>query len=123
MKGCRRELGRLGEDAACSALIGRGYEIVERNWRRARGEIDVVARDGTTWVFVEVKARRQRGPERALDTMRPTKLLRLSELGQQYLKEQGLEAVSWRIDWVGVEVDARRQVCRLDLVTGIGADV
>ena len=51
------ELGRRGEDAAARFLDRRGYEIVERNWTCAAGEADIIARDGDSVVFVEVKTR------------------------------------------------------------------
>ena len=49
--------GRRGEDAAARFLDRRGYEIVERNWTCAAGEADIIARDGDSVVFVEVKTR------------------------------------------------------------------
>lgn len=53
----RGALGRAGEDAAVALLEAHGYRIVGRNVRLPGGEIDVIARDGDTVVFVEVKAR------------------------------------------------------------------
>ena len=53
----RVALGRIGEDLACRELETRGYVILERRYRRRGGEIDIIARDGETMVFVEVKAR------------------------------------------------------------------
>jgi putative endonuclease len=50
-------LGKRGEDLAADYLRGAGLSIVERNWRCALGEIDVIARDGGETVFVEVKTR------------------------------------------------------------------
>jgi putative endonuclease len=53
----RAERGRAGEDAAAALLEAHGYRIVGRNVRLPGGEIDIIARDGETVVFVEVKAR------------------------------------------------------------------
>ena len=53
----RVALGKTGEDLACAELERRGYAIVARRYRRRGGEIDIIARDGPTMVFVEVKAR------------------------------------------------------------------
>jgi putative endonuclease len=50
-------VGRYGEQVAVRYLEEHGLEVVERNWRCARGELDIVARDGETLVFVEVKTR------------------------------------------------------------------
>ena len=51
-------LGKSGENYACWELERRGYAILDRRYRTRIGEIDVVARDGETLVFIEVKARR-----------------------------------------------------------------
>src|SRR5688572_8627719 len=53
----RQSLGKMGEDLACAELRRRGYEILERRYRTRYGEIDIVARDEATLVFIEVKAR------------------------------------------------------------------
>ena len=57
MSHARQTLGKMGEDLACQELERRGYAIVARRYRRRGGELDIVARDGSTLVFVEVKAR------------------------------------------------------------------
>ena len=57
MSRARQALGKIGEDLACQELERRGYAIVARRYRRRGGELDIVARDGATLVFVEVKAR------------------------------------------------------------------
>ena len=53
----RQSLGKLGEDLACAELSRRGYAILARRYRTRFGEIDIIARDGETTVFVEVKTR------------------------------------------------------------------
>src|SRR5258708_21241135 len=57
MSDARVTLGKLGEDLAVAELERRGYEILDRRYRRRGGEIDIIARDGKTTVFVEVKTR------------------------------------------------------------------
>lgn len=52
------EKGKLGEDAACRYLKKNGYKIIERNYRYSFGEIDIIARKGETYVFIEVKTRK-----------------------------------------------------------------
>ena len=51
------DFGKLGEELAVNYLIGKGYEILERNWRNNHKEIDIIAKDGTDLVIVEVKTR------------------------------------------------------------------
>ena len=57
MSDARQTLGKIGEDLACQELERRGYAILARRYRRRGGELDIVARDGQTIVFVEVKTR------------------------------------------------------------------
>lgn len=81
--------GRAAEENACRFLRSRGYEIVARNWRTVRGEIDVVARDGSTLVFVEVKSRSRSdfgGPEAAVH---PAKQRRLIAAARDFLSRTG----------------------------------
>ncbi len=110
----RQRLGRWGEGLAATHLEAAGYTIVERNWRCAGGEIDLVAREGEEIVFVEVKTRRGRrygAPEEALTARKAEKLL---QLGQQYVYERNLGDVNWRIDLVAVELDERGRLLRCD---------
>lgn len=51
------DFGKLGEDLAVDYLMGKGYEILERNWRNIHKEIDIIAKDGRFLVIVEVKTR------------------------------------------------------------------
>ena len=51
------DFGKLGEELAVNYLIGKGYEILERNWRNIHKEIDIIAKDGKDLAIVEVKTR------------------------------------------------------------------
>ncbi len=81
-----QELARSGEDAAVALLVERGYEIVGRNIRMPGGEIDVVARDGATIVFVEVKARRSHRYGSALGAVDARKRRTLRKLAAEWLQ-------------------------------------
>jgi putative endonuclease len=81
----RLALGRAGEEAAAAWYIGRGYEIVDRNWRSRMGEIDLVCDGHDVLVFCEVKTRRSDrlgAPEEAVTR---SKQLRLRRLAAEYL--------------------------------------
>lgn len=100
----RATLGRQAEDAAARALERAGLTVVERNVRFRAGELDLVCRDGTTWVFVEVKARHARwvdAPGAAVEWWKQRRLVRLAQL---YLKARGLDAVPCRFDVVAVTI-------------------
>jgi len=82
----RRKLGMRGETVAADHLASIGYRIIERNWRCPVGELDLIAEDGGTLVFVEVRSRRDTGsfgtPEESVDAR---KQKRLRELARMYL--------------------------------------
>jgi putative endonuclease len=114
----RRRLGEWGENVAALHLAGEGYTIATRNWRCRNGEIDLIAYDGETIVFVEVKTRRGRAfgaPEEALTARKAQKLLLL---GQQYVADHDLEDVDWRIDLVVVELDEDGRLLRCEHTPG-----
>ena len=73
-------LGRRGEQLAADYLVGTGMVLVERNWRCALGEIDLVMRDGGETVFVEVKTRAGLGYGHPLEAITAAKLARLRRL-------------------------------------------
>lgn len=95
-------VGRYGEDLAVRHLEGKGWRIVERNWRGAAGELDIVAMDGTTLVVVEVKTRSGTGFGYPAEAVTLTKLTRLRRLAGQWLTDHDARVASVRIDVVGV---------------------
>ena len=100
-----RALGQTGEAAAVRYLRRHGLVILARNLRSRLGEIDLLARDGSTLVFVEVKARRGLSgdpPEAGVDARKRARLIRLA-LG--YLAAHRFGERSCRFDVVGVSLD------------------
>lgn len=118
----RKAMGDRGEALAVQALQTRGYQILARNWRCARGEIDIVACHSGCYAFVEVKTRRSHGGEQPEDGFTPAKARRLVALAQAYLAQAGLDDVDWRIDLVAVELDGRGAMARLDVIPGVAVD-
>lgn len=92
-----RLLGRWGEERAAEYLRGRGYRILACNWRCRFGEIDIVAREGKTLCFVEVKLRRGDRYGRAAEQVDRRKRQRLTLAAQAYL-EQHPEDCPMRFD-------------------------
>lgn len=116
--GGRKPLGRLGERLAVEQLQRQGWQIIARNWRTRRGEIDAIARDGGWLVFVEIRTRRA-GRDGAApylgrpeDSVTPRKQLQLVHMAQAYLFEMPW-AGPWRIDVVALELGADDSVVRL----------
>ena len=106
----RRSVGERGEDAAVHFLKKQGLIIVERNVRSRLGEIDLVARDGQTLVFVEVKCLREPDGDPPQTAVTLDKRRRLGRLALGYLKLKRLGEVSCRFDVVAVTLDARNRV-------------
>lgn len=82
----RRALGREGEEAVAAWYEARGYEVVVRNWRCREGELDLVVRDGRTYVFCEVKSRTSDAFGVPAEAVTRTKQMRLRRLAAKWLE-------------------------------------
>jgi putative endonuclease len=98
----RQTLGQRGEAEAVKFLKRKGYRIVARSDRQRLGEIDLVAVDGRTIVFVEVKTRRSHDKGHPADAVDQDKQRRLTRLALIYLKQHGLLESPARFDVVAV---------------------
>jgi putative endonuclease len=104
------DLGRRGEDEAAAYLTALGYRIVDRNWRCASGEIDIVAIDDRELVVVEVKTRRSRAYGDPLEAVDDRKLTRLCVLAGAWRRaHRGVRTRSTRIDLIGVLLPRHEQ--------------
>lgn len=101
-----RELGRRGEDAAARYLFSRGYDILERNWTCFAGEADIIARDESALVFVEVKTRS--GCEKGFpaEAVNAEKRERYEKIALAFLSEYDVADISVRFDVVSIVVIA-----------------
>ncbi len=111
-----REKGYLGEEAAAEYLLRLGYEILERNYTVRGGEIDIIAKDGKTLVFAEVKMRKgtQSGAAEAVDS---TKLSRIIRSAQRYIfeKSDAADGLAMRFDCIEVYVQAKLGACETEI--------
>ncbi len=119
MSDARVKLGRRGEELAVAELTRRGYEIVTRNWHCQAGEVDVVARQGNVWHFVEVRTRRGRAFGTPEESLTPAKQQRMVEVALTYLGEHDLNDVDWRVGLVAVEMDRAGKLLRLEVYDSI----
>ena len=100
------ESGARAERFAAEALAERGMKVIGRNFRTRYGEVDIVAADGDTLAFVEVRARRARtGFGAPAETITAAKAARLIAAGAEYVQRAGAEWADWRIDFAAVELD------------------
>ncbi len=126
----KQKIGQIGEDSACRWLVNNGYKIVERNYLKKWGEIDIVARKGKTLHFIEVKAVSRDlsnvthvtfdDSYRAEDNVHPWKLQRLGRTIQSYLLERDVsDETDWQFDVVTVHIDISKRLSRVFLLEDI----
>ena len=112
----RREVGILGEQLAKDFLKGRGYHILETNYRCPEGEIDIVARHKDSLVFIEVRTKRSLEFGSPEESITPAKMEKLRTVAAHYQQTHDNLPASWRIDVVAVELDQKGKMSRLDLI-------
>jgi putative endonuclease len=123
MTATRQRLGKAAEDLVAMRLVEAAWEILERNARTRHGELDIVALDGRTLVFVEVKAGRASsiyGPERPVLAVGPQKQRRIRRLAAAWMSERRdlprYEEI--RFDAIGVTYDHGGRVTDYEHIEG-----
>lgn len=101
-------LGRLGETLAAQHLAERGREILDRNWRCALGEIDLIVRDRDQLVCVEVKTRRSLRAGHPLEAITPEKLRRMRLLAREWALAHPQYRGPLRLDVLSVVISGHR---------------
>jgi len=102
MRSSTKDTGQEGEDIAFAYLCKHGYRVMDRNYRCPHGEIDLIAKDGKTIVFIEVKSRQSTmfgQPEEAVDFKKRKKL---STVALWYLEEKKITDCHARFDVVSI---------------------
>jgi putative endonuclease len=97
----KKDTGAAGEAIAVKFLARNGYRIVASNWRCRIGEIDIIAYQGRTCVFVEVKSSAKLHSIYPEDRVRSRKQVKLQQLGQYYVKQNRVTD-PWRFDVIAV---------------------
>lgn len=101
-------LGKYGEDVAAQYLTDRGYEILARNWRCSLGEIDLIAKDKSRFVFVEVKTRNGTGFGHPFEAITSVKISRMRKLVAQWCIQNEKAGSQVRMDAISVLVRSGR---------------
>jgi putative endonuclease len=117
----RHALGALGERLAAEHLERRGFRIVERNYRTRWGELDIIAFDGQTLAFCEVKTRRMAaGRGSPFDAIRQRKQLQVRKMAASWLRErrQRPYAAAMRFDAIGVTFDLAGRLVAIEHLEG-----
>lgn len=127
----KQKIGQIGEDSACTWLEKQGYRILDRNYLKRWGEIDIVAIKDKKIHFVEVKSVSREIKEgsvihetsdgyRAEDNMHPWKLKRLGRAVQSYLLDRDVsDETDWQFDVVTVHIDMSKRISRVFLLEDI----
>lgn len=113
-----RAVGAYGEDLAARHLQALGMAILARNWTCRYGEIDIVARDGSTLVVCEVKTRTSDRHGSPLEAVTPRKAARLRRLAAHWLEVHQVQPDAVRIDVVAVLVPAKGGP-RVERISGV----
>jgi putative endonuclease len=128
-KTTKRQTGDLGEGVACKYLETKGFRILERNYLRPWGEIDIVAEDGSGIRFVEVKSVTRATGEgsgsritgfRPEENVHPAKLKRLHRAIQTYLLDHKVpESKAWQVDVACVYLDFSTRRAKVELLENV----
>lgn len=100
------ELGTKGEILAENLLIGKGYQIICRNWTYRKCEIDIIASDGEFIIFVEVKTRSSLQWENPEDAVSKAKIKRIVEAANYYLQEYNVNKPA-RFDIIAIVLNSK----------------
>jgi len=112
-------LGRLGERIAVDYLSREGYQIIETNFHKRWGEIDIVAQDKDTLVFVEVKTRMEGDRITPEESMTGRKINSIKRSGQYYKLKHPELPENLRIDFLGIVLNEKFKPVRINLVKNI----
>jgi len=113
-----RRLGDIGENIACDFLMNRGFQLLDRNYLRKWGELDIVVKKGSTVHFVEVKSVTWETNIRPEENMHPGKIKRLHRAIQTYLLEKKIDS-DWQLDLVTVKIDESTRKARVEIIENI----
>lgn len=112
----RRDVGILGETLARDFLGNNGYHILETNYRCREGEIDIIAQQADTLVFVEVRTKKSLEFGSPEESITPAKMARLRATAAHYWQDHNNLPPSWRIDVVVIQLNKDKRVSRIELI-------
>lgn len=114
-----QDVGQRGEDEAVEFLKKQGYKILERNFKKPQGDIDIVALDGGTLVFIEVKTRRSHKYGLPIESITPWKIRELIQSAHLYKFLHPNLPESLRIDVVAIDYIVNPTKAKIELIKNI----
>lgn len=122
-------IGKIGEDSTCKYLKNKGFKILDRNYLKKWGEIDIVSKKDGVLHFIEVKSvtreitdtkvSHETSYYRAEDNMHAYKSLRLRRVIETYILEKDLEDVDFVCDLAVVHLDMSKRIARVSFIEDI----
>ena len=128
-----QKIGELGEDIACEFLMKHDFSILERNYTKKWGEIDIIAQKDEKRYFIEVKSKSVsnldsdfmksidlgRETNRPEENMHPMKMRRLRRVVETYLISKRLGYADWQFDLLVVYLDVEKRLARVRVIDNI----
>lgn len=122
-----QRIGELGEDIACKYLSQKGFDILERNYTRKWGEIDIIAKNDGGFRFIEVKSVSSdldnlNGKDKAYrpeENMHPQKIRKMVKVVQTYLISKRVGNTPWQIDLALVYIDKNKRLARVKILENL----
>ncbi len=116
-----QKIGEIGENVAVKFLVKHGFTVLDRNYTKKWGEIDIVAEKDKKIYFVEVKSvnRETPGDYRPEDNMHPKKLQRLARVIQTYLLSKKWDEREWQVDLLVVSLNLKDRNAKIKVVSDI----
>lgn len=124
----KNKVGLIGEETAAMFLMKQGFTVIDRNYWKKWGEIDIVAKKEGVLRFIEVKTvscenlanvLKTNGGYRPEDNIHPEKLKRMSRTIESYLHEKGIGDNPWQIDVVAVFVEEGSKQAKIRMIENI----
>ncbi len=124
-----QKIGEIGEEIACKFLMKHGFAVIERNYTKKWGEIDIIAGKDNKTYFVEVKSKQIKDnfffyghsdlSNRPEDNMHPWKLKRLRRVVETYLISKRMGGEDWQFDLLVVYLNMEKRIARVKVVDNI----
>ncbi len=126
-----QKIGELGEDVACKYLLNKGFSVLERNYTKKWGEIDIIAQKDDVIYFIEVKSKsvleldvhvghgQEDGTFRPEENMHPWKMKRLRRVIETYLISKRVGGQDWQFDVMLVYLDMKQRKARVRTLDNI----
>ncbi len=127
-----QKIGEIGEDVACNFLVKHGFSILERNYTKKWGEIDIIAEKWNKRYFIEVKSKSvssldfvaldsngQGNTNRPEENMHVWKMKRLRRVVETYLISKRLGSVHWQFDLIIVYLDIEKRLARVKVMDNV----